>query len=513
MGSMNKRGSHSGRQPARVGPAVSGEQELRLKQAIEAQARGDLAFAETQYRALLAEKVRAPEVYCRLAVVCAQSNRPEEAHRLWKQALVVDPGSLDAAMGLAGSYERMGRNEQAIDGYRRIVNRWPHSITARYLLANLLKAQGGFDEAEVLYQRIIAERPDYAQAHFTYSGIHRYRDRADPHIGTMFSLLHSGSLPAENAILVAFALAKAFEDLQEYREAFKYYEMGNCLRRGTFHYTIDSDADLIDNIMRTFNCEDVTRLQVDAETSNRPIFIVGMVRSGTSLVEKILASHPAVHGAGELDYLFSLGHSLFLDPAIHRHFRPLGTYPANAFETLGRTYLARLDAVNGRAARVTDKLPFNMMMIGLIRIALPNAKIIHCVRDARDTCLSIYRQNFTTLNYRFAYDLESIGRYHNLYRKLMRHWHEVFPGAIYDVCYESLARNPEPEIRKLLAACDLEWNESCLRFHATPGVVKTASYYQVRQPMNTQSIGLWEKYREFLRPLLDVLDPEIIKAP
>jgi hypothetical protein len=225
-------------------------------------------------------------------------------------------------------------------------------------------------------------------------------------------------------------------------------------------------------------------------------------------VEKILASHPAVHGAGELEHIFSLGVSLFLDPAIHRQFRPLPTYPASAFATLGHTYLAKLEALNGEAPRVTDKMPFNMMMIGLIRAALPNAKIIHCVRDARDTSVSIYRQNFATGNYRFAYDLESIGQFHNLYRKLMRHWHEVYPGAIYDVCYESLVRDPEPEIRKLLAACDLEWNDACLSFHATPGLVKTASFYQVRQPMYTRSVGLWEKYREFLGPLLDVLEPE-----
>jgi len=508
MARMNRFAGKSGQQPGRLASSLSSEQRLRLQLAGEAQARGELASAEAQYRALLAERAQAPEILCRLAQLCAEANRMDEAHRLWRQAQAADPGSLEAAMGLAGSHARMGRHEQAIDSYRGIVSRWPQVVQPRYLLGNLLKSQGRFDEAKELYQRIIAERPDYAQAHFTYSGIHRYRDRADPHIGTMLTLLHSGGQPVEKQILFAFALAKAFEDLEDYREAFKYFEFGNRLRRSTFHYSIDGDAELIDNIIRTFNREDLATLKVDGETSNRPIFIVGMVRSGTSLVEKILASHPAVHGAGELDYMFSLGHSLFLDPAISRHFRPLGTYPASAFKTLGQTYLARLDALVGKAARVTDKLPFNMMMIGLIRTALPNAKIIHCVRDARDTCLSIYRQNFASGNYRFAYDLESIGLFHNQYRRLMRHWHEVFPGAIYDVCYESLARNPEQEIRKLLAACDLEWDESCLRFHATPGVVNTASSYQVRQPMSTDSIGLWEKYREFVRPLLRVLDPE-----
>lgn len=416
-------------------------------------------------------------------------------------------GSLEAAMGLAQGHERMGRAEQAMDAYRGIVRRWPAYIPARYLLGNLLKAQGKFDEAADIYRRIMAERPDYAQAHFTYSGIHRYRERTDPHIATMLSLLNSGALPVDRRILLAFALGKAFEDLQDYREAFRHFELGNRLRRGTFHYEIESDAELIHNIMRTFNRDAVARLRLAAQPSRRPIFIVGMVRSGTSLVEKILASHPAVHGAGELEHAFALGVRLFLDPALHCQFRPLDAYPASAFETFGSTYLAKLDALGTQAPRITDKLPFNMMMVGLIRAALPNATIIHCVRDARDTCVSIYRQNFATDNYRFAYDLTTIGQFHNLYRQLMRHWHETYPGAIHDLQYEALVRDPEPEIRKLLAACDLEWDDACLRFHRTPGLVTTASFYQVRQPMYTDSVGYWQHYREFLQPLLRVLAP------
>jgi tetratricopeptide (TPR) repeat protein len=487
---------------------LSDAQRSRLQRAVAAHSRGDLGFAEAGYRALVAEKAATPEVLGRLATLCGQTDRQAEALRLWKQAVAADPGSISAAAGLAGCYERIGRIEQAMDGYRRIVRRWPDNVPARYLLGNLLKAQGNFEEARALYAQIIAERPDYTQSHFTYSGIHRYRDPADPHIATMRSLLHSGALPREGQVHVAFALGKAFDDLQDYREAFRYYELGNRLRRMSFDYAIESDAELIHNIIATFSRDAVERLRVAAPQSDRPIFIVGMVRSGTSLVEKILASHPAVHGAGELEHAFALGVRLFLDPAIHRQFRPLDTYPATAFETFGEAYLDRLDALGSQAPRVTDKLPFNMMMIGLIRAALPNAKIIHCVRDPRDTGLSIYRQNFATDNYRFAYDLTTIGQFHNLYRRLMRHWHATYPGVIHDVSYEALVRDPEPEIRRLLAACELEWNDACLRFHSTPGLVTTASFYQVRQPMYADSVGSWERYREFLQPLLRALDPD-----
>jgi hypothetical protein len=203
--------------------------------------------------------------------------------------------------------------------------------------------------------------------------------------------------------------------------------------------------------------------------------------------------------------MFALGAHYFLRQSGDFQFQALDSYAPETFETVGKAYLEQIAALNDNASRVTDKLPFNMMMAGLIRMALPNAKIIHCIRDAKDNCLSIFKQNFTTANYRFAYNLKTIAQFHNQYRILMRHWHETMPGAIYDVCYESLATDPEVEIRKLLDACNLDFQERCLRFEKTEAVVKTASAFQVRQPMYTSSVGLWEKYGEFLRPMLQEL--------
>jgi hypothetical protein len=381
----------------------------------------------------------------------------------------------------------------------------PEAVPAKYLLANLLKAQGKLDQATAYYQQIMIQQPDYTQAHFSYSGVHKYQDRTDPHISSMLELYEKNDLQTESRTQLAFALAKAFEDIKDYPQAFKFMKAGNDLRYQAFHYTIDNDRELIQNIIQTFSREAISRVQLNAESSNRPIFIVGMPRSGTSLVEKILASHSDVYGAGELDYIFSLGKSLFLDESIHYQFRPLDTYPTSTFEMLRKTYLEKIELLNSQAGRITDKMPFNMMMVGLIKIALPNAKIIHCVRAAEDNCLSIYKQNFTTGNYRFAYDLKTLGQFHNQYRMLMEHWHQVMPDAIYDISYESLAQNPEPEIRKLLSACELEWQDDCLNFDKSAGLVKTASFYQVRQPMYTSSVKLWENYQEFLGPLLDEL--------
>ncbi len=491
--------------PVKLRPPVSSQQKARLQQAIHAHSLGQLAVAEAGYRALVADKIRTPELFCRLALICAQTERRDEADSLWKKALAIDPGFLEAQMNLADSYQLAGNLDRAARTYRNILAEHEYFHVAKYLLANILKSQGDLPGASELYQQVMAQQPDYTQAHFTYSAIHKYRDRSDPHISQMLSLYQKANLPKDGKTHLAFGLAKAFEDLGDFNEAFGYLQSGNDLRRSEFHYDIESDRLLIRSIIECFNQQALNKLQVSGERSNRPIFILGMPRSGTSLVEKIIASHSEVYGAGELDTLFALGTRHFLSAANNFEYQDLDTYAPGIFEEIGKAYLQQVALLNSDANRVTDKMPFNMMMIGIISIALPNAKIIHCVRDARDTCLSIFKQNFTTGNYRFAYDLRTIAQFYNLYSDLMQHWHATLPGRIYDVRYEDLTADPDLEIRKLLSACDLAFEEKCLAFEKTEAVVKTASAAQVRQPMYRSSVALWERYQAFLQPMLDEL--------
>jgi tetratricopeptide (TPR) repeat protein len=472
---------------------------------MHAHSAGSLAAAEAAYRALIDENVQSPDLYCRLALICVRSARRDEADVLWEKALAIDPDFLEAQMNLADSAQLAGDIERASRIYRQVIGSHKDYYIARYMLANLLKSQGKMDEASTLYRQVMAREPAYTQAHFSYAGIHRYRDRSDPHFDAMLEVYPQTGPGSVNRIHLDFALAKAFEDIGDYQQAFNYLESGNAARYAEFNYDIESDKELIDSIIDAFSSEAISRLEVKSQTSNRPIFIVGMPRSGTSLVEKIIASHSDVHGAGELDYMFALGTSRFLGESNNYQFQSLDSYAPETFEAVGKDYLEMIGRLDDQAARVTDKMPFNMMMVGLIRIALPNAKIIHCVRDARDTCLSILKQNFTTGNYRFAYNQKTVAQFHNLYRRLMAHWHATMPGDIYDVSYESLTHNPEAEIRSLLAACDLEFQERCVDFSKSKAVVKTASAFQVRQPMYTKSVGLWQEYRQFLGPMLEEL--------
>jgi len=490
---------------------LSGQQSIRMQQAVKAQTAGSLTLAESIYRALIAENVRVASLYSNLGMICIQTERHGEGRKLLKQALAIDPRFSDARVHLASAYEQAGETEHAIICYQKLLSRNPGMFTARYLLANQLKAQGKLDEAIAHYLKIMEQEPAYTQAHFSYSGVHKYEDANDPHIAAMLELYQNSSLGRDNRIQLSFALAKAFEDLKDYPQAFPYLKAGNDLRYAKYNYIIDGDEALNNSIIEEFTAESMVRLAVAGQASDKPIFIVGMPRSGTTLVEKILASHSEVHGGGELDFMYSMGVSEFLSKSDNFLFRPLDSYSCEAYESIGKVYLEKINRLDGRVGRITDKLPFNFQMIGLIRLALPNAKIIHCVRDARDTCLSIYKQNFSTENYRFAYDLKTVGQFHNLYRKLMAHWHQIMPGAIYDIKYESLTRNPEQEIQKLLSACDLEWQDACLDFHQSKGLVKTASFYQVRQPMYTSSVKLWEQYKEFLQPLFDALNDADLK--
>lgn len=502
---MSKRKA-KGKAPTRPRRSLTPQQQARLQRATQAQKMGNLAYAEAEYRALVAERVRIPGLYTNLGRICASKRRRGEAREWWGKALALDPGFVDAGMDLAESYQQVGKASTAERIYRQLLAAHPRNIAVRYTLANLRKALGRHEEARDMYRKIIEKQPDYTQAHFTYSGIHKYVDSDDPHISEMLALYESGSLPDGKLIHLAFALAKAFEDLGEYETAFGYLENGNRLRARQFNYDIEADRALMRSIMQAFTAEAMAQVNVAGEASDRPIFIVGMPRSGTSLVEKIIASHSAVHGAGELDYIFALGSGLFLRQSPDYCFKSLDSYPPGAFEAFGRSYLEQVALLDRDSRFISDKMPFNMMMLGLIRIALPNARIIHCVRDARDTCLSIYKQNFTTANYRFAYDMKTTAQFHNEYRALMAHWHGVMPGAVHDVVYEKLTGDPEPEIRKLLAACGLEFEEACLDFSRGKGMVRTASSWQVRQPMYTSSVGLWEKYGEALRPMLDELE-------
>ncbi|GHE98319.1 tetratricopeptide repeat-containing sulfotransferase family protein [Thalassotalea profundi] len=555
-------------------PNFSLQEKQQLLLAEQAFGQRDLQKAESIYRSLIKENISLPEPYSQLALICAMTNRIDEARSLWSYVLEIHPQFIGALLGLGdickfeknytnaiNYYQKVtllnkkhalsflnisyclkqlgkfsesetackkaitispnykqakeflgellvikGDFEQANKVLNQLISEEPNNVKALYSLGNLLKSKGDFDQAKSCYQKIFLINPEYTQAHFTYSTIHKYLDKNDPHIQLMLTQYSNNKNTEENKIQLSFALAKAYEDIQEYSKSFQYLTTGNQLRFERYNYDISSDQTFIKNIIEVFNKDAINALSIKSNSSNTPIFIVGMPRSGTSLVEKILSTHTEVHGAGELDYFFQLGTSALLSENSNYLFSPLNNYANELFQQMGNSYIEKLNLLNHKAKYVTDKLPFNMLLIGLIKVALPNAKIIHCVRDPKDNYLSIFKKNFTTDNYRFAYNLTTLGQFHHLYSELMAHWHSVFPDSIYDIEYESLISDPENEIKKLINICNLDWQEECLKFHKSEAIVTTASAFQVRQPIYNSSIGIWKKYETFLTPLLKELD-------
>lgn len=464
--------------------------------------------AITYYQQAIASNAKIAPAHLNLSFCYLQIGMLDDSEQSCLKALNLLPQYIQAQDHLGQIYIAQGNLDQAKALYENQLKENSQNIKALYTLGNIFKSQGKLDEAKGYYQKAFTLHPEYSQAHFTYASIHKYLNQSDPHIHLMLEQYKKPNIATENKIQLSFALAKAYEDVDEFSLAFNFLETGNNLRHQRNNYTIESDEAFIKNIIQTFSKESVENLNIQPQTSKKPIFIIGMPRSGTTLVEKILASHSKVYGAGELEYFFKLSTDNFLTEKSGYLFPPLDTCSKESIENIGKSYLKQLELLSKETDFVTDKLPFNMLMVGFIKIAFPNAKIIHCVRNAKDNCLSIFKKNFTTDNYRFAYNLKTLGQFHKLYQSLMTHWHLNFPDSIYNIEYESLINSPESEIKKLISACELNWEEDCLNFHKTEAVIKTASAYQVRQPIYDTSVGLWKKYESNISDLINELDSD-----
>jgi hypothetical protein len=302
--------------------------------------------------------------------------------------------------------------------------------------------------------------------------------------------------------MLHFVLGKVRDDKGDYAQAFEHFLEANRLKRTLIDYDEARQVRFFREFIGTFDTAFIENRAGAGTSSDLPIFIVGMSRSGTTLVEQILASHPLVHGAGELQLLRRCLHLEF-DGVQDDQELParIAQLDGAAFARIGDSYVTALAELAPGAARVTDKLPGNMALVGVIHLAFPNARIIHCTREPLDTCVSCFSKLFTT-GHAFSYELGELGRFYRLYQQLMQHWTDVLPaGRMLEMRYEEVIGDTETQVRQLLEFCGLPWNEACLNFSATRRAVKTASLVQVRQPIYASSVGRWQRYRSYLAPL------------
>lgn len=468
---------------------------LRLERADEACA---------AYRKVVELRPNSVDAHLDLARALLAAEWTAEAVETLRGALRRKPDNAMARGLLGRCLLRMGRSQEALPHHERAAALMPDDPEPHFEMGICLETLGRFDEAARAHERAIALRPDLGVAHYNLAMV-RGKSASNEYREQLESLLARDDLAANDRINIAFAQGRLLDGAGEHDAAFKRYHEANSLRFARQPFDAASHEELIDRIVATCDEAFFAGRAGYGRESRRPVFIVGMPRSGSTLLEQILASHSDIHGAGELNHVRAVVRRL---PAI------LGTetpYPECLREltpelsaSLADDYLAELLRHDETAARVADKMLGNYMRLGLIAQLFPNAVVVHCRRDPMDTCVSCYFQHFDQ-GLRFTYDLESLGFVYRCYRRLMTHWERVLPMSVIDIDYEALVGDPEAQVRRVLDACGLPWDPACLSFHDTARSVATASVWQVRQPLYKSSVERWRRYEAHLAPLIDAL--------
>ncbi|MDR3475562.1 MAG: sulfotransferase [Devosia sp.] len=455
------------------------------------------------YAAVLARRPEMAEVQLKLAQLRLKLRQPREAMEGARRALALKPDMVAALQTLGSALDTLGQFDEAVEIRRRAIALAPAAGFAQYDLGMTQMHHGRLDEAAESFRRAIALEPERGSWHRALSMVISH-GRRDAEMAAMERLRRSNTATPEDRMHACFGLGKALDDLGDYAEAFDYFLEGNRLKRERLNYSSAETDRLFDAIKAAFTPERFAALAGSGASDPTPIFVLGMPRSGTSLVEQVLASHPEVQGGGEFRLVNQIVGGFANGPGFPIA-AALDAVRGDTLRRMGERYVGHVRGLSQTARFITDKLPGNFIMIGMIRLMLPNATIIHCQRDPIDTSLSLFKNYFAGEHLRYAYDLTEIGHYHRRYMDLMAHWHRVLPGFVYDVSYEALVADFDTEAKKLVARCGLEWREECRQFFAARRPVDTASAVQVRRPIYATSIGQAARYGDKIRPLLDAL--------
>lgn len=443
------------------------------------------------------------DAHYNLALALANAGDTVQALVHYQQAVAINPQHGLSWNNLGAAQEKLGDKPAAEKSYARAVAINPQHAEAQNNLGALYSEQARLDEACACFEAAIEEQPHFIDPHFNLCSLKKY-NTDDPHFKALEALAaNPPSLSPDANIRLQFALGKAREDAQHYTDAFSAYARGNSQQHATLPYDEEQADSMARRVQETFSQDFFAQQTRNDEVSNKtPIFIVGMPRSGTTLIEQVLDSHASLFGAGELSELNEVIHAAIEEDNFPEAVSKLGK---NDFHKMAATYIEKVWALVPEANYISDKMPANFFYIGLIHLLFPNAKIIHAMRDPMDSCLSCYSRHFKH-GMEFAYDLGTLGRYNVRYRQLMDHWHKVLPkGTVLDVYYEDMVDDIEAQARRLLDYIGLPWDANCLKFYDNTRRVQTASVAQVRKPIYKTSVARWKHFEEQLTPLLEIV--------
>jgi tetratricopeptide (TPR) repeat protein len=461
---------------------------------------GRYVDAEAHFRRALSARSKYVDAHVNLAAVLQWTGRIAESEAPLRQALRAQPTRVDAQINLGVVLELRGRLNAASEVYEKLSRVAAGNPLVLLGLGRIASLEGRLAEAETYFTRARDADPRSPGPWAALAGLRKMTSSDGAWLKGALQVSEMELIPVEET-QIRFALGKYYDDVGDFAQAFRQYQRGNELQKTLSpRYDPEARERWVDECINVYTRERLSGPHPGSSESARPVFVVGMMRSGTSLVEQIIASHPAAHGAGELDFwqLAAAQHE-----AVVRHGLP--EEPLR--KKLAETYLQTLKGHSAEASRVVDKATINCDYLGLIHSVFPRARMIYLQRDPLDTCLSCYFQRFSfSATYNFAWDLSELAHYYRQHRRLMDHWRRALPGTVLDVPYEELVADQEGWTRKILDFIGLEWDERCLNFHQTRRTVFTASYAQVRQQMYTSSAGRWRNYRKFIGPLLSLRD-------
>jgi tetratricopeptide (TPR) repeat protein len=439
-----------------------------------------------------------PDAHNNLGSALHEIGRYDSAIESFEWAVAYNPNFAEAYNNLGRLQGDMGKTKEAIESFKKAIRINPSYSNAYYNLASAFQDLGKIEDCLKSVEKAVEYRPSWGEAHLMLSRIKKYYLN-DPHLTQMLSLIDNNELSLIDQIAINFALAYGYEQLGMSDEQFKYLNEANALRKKESGYTIETDKVRFKKIKSAFKSPIPIVNKLDLQTNSlRPIFIVGMPRSGTSLVHQILDSHKNVFGAGELTAM---------SPIINDFFKEKKNIKEVTYKSvlsIREKYLDSLSKLNAKEEILIDKMPLNFRHIGFIFSAFPEAKVIHMKRDPMATCWSIYKYYFNGNFY--SYNQKDLAKYFSLYEDLMKFWNKLFPNKIFDVIYEELTLNQENETRDILDYCELEWDPNCLKFYENKKAVKTTSSLQVRKKMYQGSSEAWKKYEEYLQPLINSLN-------
>jgi len=433
------------------------------------------------------------KLYNFLGLIYKKTNDDKKAAESYEEAIKIDPNFIDPYNNLGNLYSKTNKIKKSISNFKKAIKLNPKLFILHHNLGVAYKSKGDFKKAKGSFLKALKIKPDFFYSYRNFGLLEKWKkkdNRIKKLKATYLKIFKEDDLKRE----LAFTLGKAHDDILDYKSAFGYFKEANRIHRLNSNYSIKNEEKLFQQIKISFNknlLNDEDRKINKNFEKITPIFIVGMPRSGTSLIEQILSNHSKIFASGELNFMNNLINEnlLYNNDILHDKVK---------LQVIANSYIEKIKNISDGSFFITDKNPLNFKWIGLIKLILPQSKIIHCYRNPKDICISIFKNFFPSNDMGFSSSMEDIITYYHLYKNLFKYWHSLIPNFIFDLSYEDLIRDKETLIKKTLYFLNLKWEKKCLDFHKNNRPVHTASDVQIRKPIYKSSLNSWEKYQKYL---------------